>query len=112
MPASSQGDHTFAAYARGGRDPYLGSFAVTDGPATDGPATDGVEHSDGSTVLNVPLGRAFPKGLLVAHDGEATPTDVGREGTNFTFIRWDTVASAFPQKLIVDTESFDRRESD
>ncbi|MFF7815639.1 phytase [Streptomyces sp. NPDC007945] len=105
--ASSQGDDTFAVYAREGAHPYLGSFSVTDGTAT-----DGVQHSDGATVVNVPLGSAFPKGLLVTHDGEATPADGDREGTNFKFTRWDDVAGAFPEPLTVDTDSFDPRDAD
>ncbi|MFD3513518.1 phytase [Streptomyces sp. NPDC058657] len=105
--ASSQGDNSFAVYGREGRNPYLGSFAVNDGPAA-----DGVQHSDGSTVVNVPLGRAFPQGLLVTHDGEATPADGEREGTNFKFTRWDEVAKAFPAPLLVDTKSFDPRDAD
>ncbi|MEU4735853.1 phytase [Streptomyces fradiae] len=105
--ASSQGDDTFAVYDREGGNAYLGSFAVADGDAT-----DGVQHSDGSTVVNVPLGTAFPKGMLVTHDGEATPADGDREGTNFKFTRWDAVAGAFPEPLKVDTESFDPRDAD
>ena len=105
--ASSQGDDTFAVYGRGQRTPYLGAFAVSDGPAT-----DGVQHSDGAMVLNVPLGRTFPKGVLVTHDGEATPADGEREGTNFKFVRWDGIAAAFPEPLTVDTESFDPHATD
>ncbi|MFB7941966.1 phytase [Streptomyces sp. NPDC056049] len=105
--ASSQGDNTFAVYERDGDNDYLGSFAVTDSPAT-----DGVQHSDGSTVVNVPLGSAFPKGMLITHDGEATPADGDREGTNFKFTRWDAVAGAFPEPLTVDTDSFDPRDTD
>ncbi|MFV0131906.1 phytase [Streptomyces sp. HMX87] len=104
--ASSQGDDTFAVYERDGDNDYVGSFAVAGG------GTDGVQHSDGSTVVNVPLGRAFPKGMLVTHDGEATPADGDREGTNFKFVRWDDVAGAFPKPLTIDTESFDPRDSD
>ncbi|KAA5831246.1 phytase [Saccharopolyspora hirsuta] len=99
--ASSQGDNTFAVYERSGGNAFVGSFAIADG------ATDGVQHSDGSTVVNVPLGGAFPQGLLVTHDGEETPAD--REGTNFKLTRWDELAAAFPEPLVVDTESFDPR---
>ncbi|MFJ8668894.1 phytase [Streptomyces sp. NPDC093600] len=105
--ASSQGDDTFAVYERDGDNRYVGSFSVTDSTAT-----DGVQHSDGATVVNVPLGRPFPKGLLVTHDGEATPADGDREGTNFKLTRWDAVAAAFPEPLTVDTDSFDPRTSD
>ncbi|MEU9052310.1 phytase [Streptomyces sp. NPDC048384] len=105
--ASSQGDNTFAVYERQGRNAYLGSFTVTDSAAT-----DGVQHSDGAAVVNVPLGRSFPKGLLVTHDGEAAPADGDREGTNFKFTRWDSVATAFPKPLTIDTTSFDPRDTD
>ncbi|MFD0369620.1 phytase [Streptomyces sp. NPDC127114] len=104
--ASSQGDNTFAVYERDGDNDYVGSFRLADG------AVDGVQHSDGSTVVNVPLGRAFPKGMLVTHDGEAAPADGDREGTDFKFVRWDAVAGAFPERLTVDTESFDPRDAD
>ncbi|MFE0737023.1 phytase [Streptomyces sp. NPDC058855] len=105
--ASSQGDDTFAVYERQGGNAYLGSFAIGDGPAT-----DGVQHSDGSTVVNVPLGRSFPQGALITHDGEATPADGDREGTNFKFTPWESVAGAFPEPLTVDTGSFDPRDTD
>lgn len=105
--ASSQGDNTFAVYERQGRNAYLGSFTVTDSAAT-----DGVQHSDGAAVVNVPLGRSFPKGLLVTHDGEAAPADGDREGTNFKFTRWESVATAFPKPLTIDTKSFDPRDTD
>lgn len=105
--ASSQGDNAFAVYEREGGNRYVGSFAVTDSAAT-----DGVQHSDGSTVVNVPLGPAFPKGLLITHDGEATPADGDRESTNFKLTPWDSVARAFPEPLTTDTTSFDPRDSD
>ncbi|MGP3632608.1 phytase [Streptomyces sp. 24-1644] len=105
--ASSQGDNAFAVYEREGGNDYVGSFTVADSAAT-----DGVQHSDGSTVVNVPLGSGFPKGLLITHDGEATPADGDREGTNFKFTAWDAVAGAFPEPLTVDTKSFDPRVTD
>ncbi|MFE2554886.1 phytase [Streptomyces sp. NPDC059352] len=105
--ASSQGDKTFAVYDREGDNAFLGSFAIGDGAAT-----DGVQHSDGSTVVNVPLGRSFPQGMLITHDGEATPADGEREGTNFKFTPWQSVARAFPEPLTVDTDSFDPRDTD
>ncbi|MER7948911.1 phytase [Streptomyces sp. NPDC096079] len=104
--ASSQGDNAFAVYEREGDNAYVGSFRIGDG------AVDGVQHSDGSTVVNVPLGRNFPKGMLITHDGEATPADGDRAGTGFKFVRWDAVAGAFPEPLTVDTRSFDPRDAD
>ncbi|GLZ36887.1 phytase [Actinokineospora sp. NBRC 105648] len=86
--ASSQGDSTFAAYrvTRHGLR-HTGGFAVADGPAA-----DGVQHSDGAAVTTTPLGREFPHGLLVVHDGENTPGE--RESTNFKLVRWERVAGA------------------
>ncbi|MEU9832626.1 phytase [Streptosporangium sp. NPDC048047] len=100
--ASSQGDSTFAAYRREGSNAYLGQFRVGD---HDG--IDGVEHSDGSTVLNVPLGD-FDEGLFVAHDGENTPAEPGREITNFKFTAWEDIAE--PLDLDVDTDGWDPRD--
>jgi 3-phytase len=79
--ASSQGDSTFARYAitRDGLR-YTSGFEVADGPAA-----DGVQHSDGAAVTTTPLGRAYPNGLLVLHDGENTP-DEGRADTNFKLL--------------------------
>jgi 3-phytase len=100
--ASSQGDNTFAVYNRSaGPNRYLGSFAIT---ATK--TIDGVQESDGAAVINVPLGAAFPYGLLVTHDGDNTPEVLGKDGeprsnTNFKFTPWQNVALAFPQPLVV-----------
>ncbi|MEV8377760.1 phytase [Kribbella sp. NPDC056861] len=81
--ASSQGDSTFAAYritAKGLE--YRDGFQVVDGQAA-----DGVQHSDGAAVTTKPLGPLFPHGLLAIHDGENTPGDADREGTNFKLVR-------------------------
>ena len=66
--ASSQGSSTFLVYDRAGDNPYLGSYRV--GASGE---IDGVDESDGSMVLNVPLGPTFPQGLLVVHDGLNEP---------------------------------------
>jgi 3-phytase len=99
--ASSQGDNTFSVFADRGRGPWLGSFAIGDG------RVDGVQESDGAAVVNVPLGRAFPFGLLVTQDGDNqpdVPDDEGevRANTNFKLTRWDDVARAFWPPLLVD----------
>lgn len=81
--ASSQGDSTFAAYRMDGRRlVYRAGFEVVDGPAA-----DGVQHSDGAAVTTQPLGPLFPHGLFAVHDGENTPGDGDREGTNFKLVR-------------------------
>lgn len=50
-------------------------------------STDGVQHSDGAAVTTQPLGPRFPHGLFAVHDGENTPGDGDREGTNFKLVR-------------------------
>ncbi|WP_067180408.1 phytase [Microtetraspora niveoalba] len=99
--ASSQGDNTFAVYKKEGANDYLGQFRVSPKGGV-----DGVEVSDGSTVLNVPLGD-FDEGLFVAHDGVNTPADGDREITNFKFVGWDEIADELD--LDVDTDGYDPR---
>ena len=62
--ASSQGDSTYAVYRRGGAHEYLGSFQIVDGGEI-----DGTQHTDGIDVTSAGLGPAFPRGVLVLHDG-------------------------------------------
>ncbi len=81
--ASSQGDSTFAVYRLDARGlTYRAGFEVVDGKAA-----DGVQHSDGAAVTTQSLGARFPYGLLAVHDGENTPGDGDREGTNFKLVR-------------------------
>ncbi|WP_329158188.1 phytase [Streptomyces anulatus] len=94
--ASSQGDDTFAAYARRtGRENravpvYAGGFRVTAASAT----LDGSEVCDGAAVLSEPLGSRYPGGLLVVQDGSATPAQDGREATGFKFVDLGKVRGA------------------
>lgn len=84
---SSQGDSTFLAYDRHTNRP-LGRFSITDGTKT-----DGAQHSDGAAVVSVPVGPAYPRGLLVVHDGENTGPDAPRASTNFKYVDWRAVQS-------------------
>ncbi len=85
--ASSQGDSTFAVYKLTATGlTYRAGFEVVDGSAA-----DGVQHSDGAAVVTQSLGARFPHGLLAVHDGENTPGDGDREGTNFKLVRLDQV---------------------
>lgn len=87
--ASGQGDNSFAIFERDSDHDHLGSFTA----AVDG---DLVEHSDGSTVVNAPLGPDFPFGAFIAHDGHDTPDEYAdgelRERTNFKFVPWENIA--------------------
>ncbi|GAA3617639.1 phytase [Nonomuraea rosea] len=116
--ASSQGDSTFAAYRREGGNAYLGQFRVAPDGDQDGDLggdldgdlggdLDGAEHSDGSAVLNIPVG-GFDEGLFVVHDGENTPTVPDRENTNFKFADWGDIAGELD--LDVDTRGWDPRD--
>jgi two-component system, OmpR family, sensor kinase len=76
--ASSQGDDTFAAYRREGRNEYVGSFSIA---AAGG--IDGVEETDGIAVTTAALGDRFPGGMFVAHDGRN-----GQANQNFKLVPW------------------------
>jgi len=110
--ASSQGDSTFAVFDRQ-TNAYLGSFAIEDYLGI-----DGVEESDGADIINVPLGDAFPNGLLVVQDGSnedavvfQDPEDgeVQNFNANFKFIDWVDVVANFNGDLVIDTTSYDPR---
>jgi 5'/3'-nucleotidase SurE len=109
--ANSQGDSSYAVFSREGTNEYLGSFVVGDNHGI-----DQVNESDGLDVINVPLGSAFPKGLLVLQDGANDPQNVAEDdeelennSTNFKFVSWDAVAGAFENPLDIDTTSYDPR---
>ncbi|MEV0193405.1 phytase [Kitasatospora purpeofusca] len=90
--ASSQGDNTFVAYDRE-RDEdneFEGAFRITAASTV----LDGSEVCDGAAVLNAPLGKRYPKGLMVVQDGQETPNASGREATGFKFVDLRDVLSA------------------
>jgi myo-inositol-hexaphosphate 3-phosphohydrolase len=108
---SSQGDNTFAVYDRRSND-YLGSFRIGSRGKI-----DSVEESDGADVVNVSLGDRYPQGLLVVQDGQNDPPFLVEDNgefenvnTNFKFVRWDKLAKAFPDRLLIDTKSYDPRD--
>jgi myo-inositol-hexaphosphate 3-phosphohydrolase/phosphodiesterase/alkaline phosphatase D-like protein len=110
--ASSQGDSTYAVFSREGTNEYLGSFVISDNGAI-----DQANESDGLDVLNVPLGSAFPNGLVVVQDGANDPQNaieddeqLENNSTNFKFVPWESVANAFPNPLAIDPVSFDPRQ--
>ncbi|MEO1131328.1 MAG: phytase [Cyanobacteria bacterium J06639_1] len=110
--ANSQGDSSYAVFAREGPNEYLGSFVVGDNGAI-----DQVNESDGLDVINVPLGDAFPNGALFLQDGANDPQnavpdeeELENNSTNFKIVPWDGVANAFPVPLDIDTTSFDPRD--
>ncbi|UOX85069.1 phytase [Amycolatopsis sp. FBCC-B4732] len=79
--ASSQGDSRFVVYGHRTRDLRIVA----------GRGTDSVEHSDGSAITTASLGRRFPHGLLVVHDGERRPAAGDLATTGFAFVRLEDV---------------------
>lgn len=101
---SSQGDHTYAVFERSGDNAYLGSFIVADNGDV-----DQANESDGADVLSTPLGPDFPYGLLVVQDGANDPQNAVADGeelennsTNFKYVPWESVATAFESDLLID----------
>ncbi|OKK16321.1 hydrolase [Streptomyces sp. CB00455] len=95
--ASSQGDNTFAVFDRDDDNDFVRSLRIGNGAAAGAP--DGSEQCDGAAVTSAPLGKRFPKGLLVVQDGANTPGSTDTDGeartdTNFKFVDWRKVAHA------------------
>ncbi|NUS66624.1 MAG: phytase [Saccharothrix sp.] len=86
LVASSQGDSRFVVYERTGRNRYVGEFVVGGGRGV-----DSVEHSDGAQLVTADLGKDYPKGLLVVHDGERTPAAGDLPTTGFAYVSWEDV---------------------
>jgi len=108
--ASSQGDDTFHVFARTGGftrrrgNTHLAEFTV-----------DGASETDGHDVVNVPVGRAFPKGLFVLQNGGAEEPEnsddingYGYDGSSqFLYLGWDDIAT--PLGLSIATRGYDPR---
>ncbi len=105
--ASSQGDNSFAAYAREGSNQYLGRFAVGNNGSI-----DSVQESDGAEVINVPLGSNFPFGAFITQDGSNDPAVIASGeniSSNFKLVPFENIANAFSTPLKIDTTSFNPR---
>lgn len=108
--ASSQGDSSYAVFSRDTNE-YLGSFIVGESGSI-----DQVNETDGLDVVNLPLGDAFPNGLLVVQDGANSPQNVVQDeeelennSTNFKFVPWESVVNTLPDFLEVNTSSYNPR---
>jgi len=111
--ASSQGDSRYVLLERTGDNAEVGRLVIGDNLRK---GIDQANESDGADVINVFLGPRFPKGLLVVQDGANDPQaavqddeELENASTNFKFVPWDGVAKAFPDELVVDTQSYDPR---
>jgi 3-phytase len=85
---SSQGNNSYAVFARDEGNRYLGSFGITTDDAT---GIDGTSDSDGIDVVSAPLGPSFPAGLFVAQDGT---NELPGQNQNFKLVRWSDIADA------------------
>lgn len=90
--ASSQGNDSFVAYRREGKNEYVMTFKIEAGGGV-----DGVGDTDGIEVVSTGLGERFPKGLFVAQDG-----DNDRGNQNFKLVPWERIAGAGERPLKVE----------
>ncbi len=87
--ASSQGDSTFAVFARRSPHEYLFSFALAEHAGV-----DEVTGTDGIDACSASLGPNFPHGIVVVQDDENPGSR-----QNFKFVRWERIAGAAPIPL-------------
>jgi len=97
LVASSQGSFSYAVFSREDNNRYYGSFKISGQGGI-----DGAEETDGLDVINLPLGRDFPDGLLVVQDGFNHDGD-SLVPQNFKLVRWGDVDAALQLPLGMDT---------
>ena len=88
LVVSSQGNHSYLVLDA--QPPYRvrGAFRVGIEPAL---GIDGASETDGLEATAMPLGAAFPGGLLVVQDGFKRMPSVAQ---NFKYVAWEDVARA------------------
>ena len=78
--ASSQGNNSYAVYAREGDNKFITRFSVSAGDVI-----DGSEETDGIEAISASLGDEFPAGLFIAQDGFNAPKGSPQ---NFKIVDW------------------------
>jgi 3-phytase len=96
--AADETSSGFLVYERDGDQAYVGTFTVAGSEGI-----DEVEEPNALDVVSLPLGDAFPGGLLVTTDDANESADVNN---NFKMVAWEDVAAALG--LTSDT-SYDER---
>lgn len=93
LVASSQGDFTYVIFRvdDGGQLQKVSKFRIGNNDRLD---VDAVEETDGLTVTSLPLGAAYPEGVLLVQDGMNKPTS-----QNFKLVDWREI-----MKLIKDKQ--------
>jgi len=89
--ASSQGDSSYAVFDRSPPHAFRGRFQL----AFDGTL---IGDTDGLEVTAVPLGDAFPRGLLVVQDGFIRDAKGARRYQRFALVSWADVETALALK--------------
>jgi 3-phytase len=79
LVASSQGDNSYALYSLPAMRP-AGRFRIAAGPLGSTEETDGIALATGS------FGKAYPRGLFIAQDGDNAPA-----AQNFKLVSWDQI---------------------
>lgn len=87
---SSQGNHRLGIYRRESPHAFVASLQVGEG------RIDAVTETDGIEVTAAALGSAYPRGLLVVHDGSNTSPIAGQ---NFKIIDWRRVERAIADQI-------------
>ncbi|MEG3169287.1 phytase [Sphingomonas sp. LB3N6] len=82
LVVSSQGDNAYTLYRLPGVT-YAGRFRIGGG------GIDGTSDTDGIDLMLGDFGPAYPRGLLVAQDGDNAPAT-----QNFKYVSWDAVRQA------------------
>jgi myo-inositol-hexaphosphate 3-phosphohydrolase len=82
LVVSSQGDNAYTLYRLPGAT-YAGRFRIGGG------TVDGTSDTDGIDLMLGDFGAAYPRGLLVAQDGDNAPAT-----QNFKYVSWDAVRKA------------------
>ncbi|MGH2523565.1 MAG: phytase, partial [Anaerolineales bacterium] len=90
---SSQGNDTYVAYERGGKNAYVMTFEIVAGNGI-----DEVTHTDGIDVTNFGLGPAFLQGVFVAQDNKNDGAN-----QNYKLVPWQTIANSTRPPLTIDT---------
>lgn len=86
LVVSSQGNDSYVVLDAAPPHRVRGAFRVGMNPEA---GVDGASETDGLDITAVPLGPAFPQGLLVVQDGRKRLPDGPQ---NFKYVSWDEVA--------------------
>lgn len=94
--ASSQGDNSYAVYAREGDNAFITRFAIAPGESI-----DGSEETDGIEAVSVNLGPAFPSGAFIAQDGYNAPKGSPQ---NFKIVDWRDIQAVIDAAVAARAE--------